>query len=975
MRVVTTIAAAYACLAAVHSAWSAPPAPHESIQTRVARAEQYVELDRYDDAVALLIDTESLVDSGLGLRSRVDALMGRIALDRGRFFEARRLFGRSLSVASRHWTDDAVETVPARLGLGDLHLEVGNHEDAEIVYRRCLAILEPVLGAAHLLTSRAAIGLGRCLNEAGEFAGARTVLQRYLDASVAAHGSQTDAAGMLTLYLAAVQGLSGRNAESIALFRRAAGILEEVHGPDHARTALGLSGLAHVTSSMGDQDTAAEIYRRCIGIVERRHPTPNPAASNYRCRLALCLQRNDTLSVRAATMEHGIADAVALYGDESRQVALYRRQLGLILLTERRPAEAREVFLNALSILERDYGPRHPYLGPCLKGLGHACQQLGLIDEALEWADRAVAVFESSDGRDQIERAVVLSWKSHVLTTANLHDEAVATCGDACDVVLSVLDQVYRVTADGEAVTYANYSRMMSQSLLMALTAHPDPSPALVTRAFDLCSRTHGLVLDRLAERQRYLAHANEQPELARLDAEWTQASQTVTDLAVRGPTGDTAEFAEALARARSRQETAERALTIRCAELRDQLGPPGARCKPTADALAPRLGPHDELLQFIHYPRLEAAKDRKARYGAFRLQHANAGNAGPTFTDLGPSSVIDSLIVSYRASVEAVQGSRLPTAREEATYRQVARALYDCLWAPLVPATGDSTDTDGVVFLLPARSLYLVDFNGLLGPDGHLVIEQRQVHILSSGRDLLHQPPSTVGVGALVVGGPETSMEQARVGCFDPTIHATPLPGASREARSVAALIRLVADEPVTLLLGNDATEQDLKQQLPGKRLAHLATHGFYCAPAKRTSEEVDPLLNSGLVLAPSGDDDGLLTAREVCGLDLQGLDWVALSACSSGLGHLVGVDGVFGLRRAFKIAGARTVVMSLWRVSDTRMNDLMRELYRLRLTGSSTVSAVRQAQLQRLRNARLRWHRVHPSLWGGVVAEGDWR
>jgi CHAT domain-containing protein len=100
-----------------------------------------------------------------------------------------------------------------------------------------------------------------------------------------------------------------------------------------------------------------------------------------------------------------------------------------------------------------------------------------------------------------------------------------------------------------------------------------------------------------------------------------------------------------------------------------------------------------------------------------------------------------------------------------------------------------------------------------------------------------------------------------------------------------------------------------------------------------------------------------------------------VVLSACDTGLGRFVPGEGTFGLRRAFEIAGARTVVTTLSQVADSRTTSLMLDLYKRRLSGQSTVDAVRMAQLERLRDQRRRYNRVHPSLWGGIIAEGDWR
>lgn len=181
-------------------------------------------------------------------------------------------------------------------------------------------------------------------------------------------------------------------------------------------------------------------------------------------------------------------------------------------------------------------------------------------------------------------------------------------------------------------------------------------------------------------------------------------------------------------------------------------------------------------------------------------------------------------------------------------------------------------------------------------------------------------------------------------------------------------------------MLIGPDATEEAIKSLLPGMRIVHVATHGFFCEEGARVGRStvdrlIDPLLMSGLVTAPSKRDDGLLTAQELVCMDLRGTEWVVLSACGSALGRLFWGEGLFGLRRAFEIAGVRTIVMALWRIDDISMRELMERIYRYRLAGRSTVDALRLAQLERLRAQRRRLNRVHPALWGGIIAQGDWR
>ena len=143
-------------------------------------------------------------------------------------------------------------------------------------------------------------------------------------------------------------------------------------------------------------------------------------------------------------------------------------------------------------------------------------------------------------------------------------------------------------------------------------------------------------------------------------------------------------------------------------------------------------------------------------------------------------------------------------------------------------------------------------------------------------------------------------------------------------------------------------------------------------------------PLVLSGLAFAganlrataASNGDDGILTAEEVATLNLTGVQWAVLSACDTGLGLIRDNEGVLGLRRSFQVAGARTVIMSLWPAADDATRQWMRGLYRARLVnGRDTADSVRDAALSVLRARRSAGLSGHPFFWGGFVATGDWR
>jgi CHAT domain-containing protein len=154
--------------------------------------------------------------------------------------------------------------------------------------------------------------------------------------------------------------------------------------------------------------------------------------------------------------------------------------------------------------------------------------------------------------------------------------------------------------------------------------------------------------------------------------------------------------------------------------------------------------------------------------------------------------------------------------------------------------------------------------------------------------------------------------------------------------------------------------------------------------APLDRSETEANPLLLSGLALSGANrrtsvaadQDDGILTAEEVASMNLGGVEWAVLSACDTGVGESRAGEGVFGLRRAFQVAGARTIIMSLWSVDDEATREWMRALYQARFQRArSTAESIYDASLAVLRARRAAGLSTHPFYWGAFVAAGDWR
>jgi CHAT domain-containing protein/predicted negative regulator of RcsB-dependent stress response len=282
---------------------------------------------------------------------------------------------------------------------------------------------------------------------------------------------------------------------------------------------------------------------------------------------------------------------------------------------------------------------------------------------------------------------------------------------------------------------------------------------------------------------------------------------------------------------------------------------------------------------------------------------------------------------------------------RQTKSLKQLHQLLIQPI-ADLLPS-----DPEEHVIFIPHKDLFRVPFTALIDSDGKYLVEKHTILTAPSIQvlELTHlqrQNVSRSGQGALVVGNPSP---------MPPGFQ--PLKGAEKEALEVAQLLKT---KP---LIGSQATEPAVLEQLPNARIIHLATHG--------TFNEQQPFLG-GVALAQTGKDiqnDGLLTAEEIFNLKSQlSAELLVLSACNTGRGRITG-DGVIGLSRSFIAAGIPSVLVSLWSVPDAPTAELMTQFYtNLYQKKLDKAQALRMAMLKMMEQ-----HRDNPRAWAAFTLIGE--
>jgi CHAT domain-containing protein/tetratricopeptide (TPR) repeat protein len=377
-------------------------------------------------------------------------------------------------------------------------------------------------------------------------------------------------------------------------------------------------------------------------------------------------------------------------------------------------------------------------------------------------------------------------------------------------------------------------------------------------------------------------------------------------------------------------------------------------------------------VIEFLRYRHYLGRCKYELRYGALVIRTRQPGDQKPTdqlkWIPLGAAAPIDREIASVERDLREPLAAGLVSGR--------LRTLHDMIWSPIAQVLPAATAT---VFISPDSQICFLPFAALLDQEKRFLADRYILAYLSAARDLFRFG-STKGPGNrnfaifaaptydhLVTATADTDTRFRDVDASGLiSIQLTDLPGARSEAvelQSVAARHDFVP----TVYLGDAASKQNVMALLQ-PNIIHFATHSFFLPQTVGLSPG-DPMERSGLALTgaqvtlkamaesrapPDAANDGLLTAREVAGLQLAGTWIAALSACDTGRGETRDGEGVLGLRRGFVAAGAENLLLTLWKIPDRETVGFMREFYSQALQTHDPARAL--ALTQRASLARLR-------------------
>ncbi len=890
------------------------PENPNTASTLMDLATLYKLLGNYSKAEPLYLRSLSIKEKTLGPEhsgtgSLVDSLASLYAIQ-GKYSKAEPLFLRSLSIKEKTLGPEHSGTAISLNNLGLLYVYQGKYSKAEPLYLRSLSISEKTYGPEHLFVGKSLLNLANLYKSKGIFSKAESLYLRALSILEKDLGTNHPDTGILLEKLASLYFIQGLYSKAEPLYLRALSIEEKNLGPDHPDTASILKGLADIYHIQGIFDKAEPLYLRALSIEEKTLGPDHPFTSQTVGALA------------------------SLYKDQEKY------------------SKAEPLYLRALSIAEKTLGPDHPDTAAYINNLANFYNAKGLFSKAETLYLRALSILERTTlGSDNIFIDRTLINLALNYSSQGLYEKAIPLMFRAQKRRISLIqrESPYLPLTDREAFV-SNYKVSYLKSFDFVSSGDSGIELALYTRL-----NRHGL-LEEIESRQA---------KLAKLEGPQQKISEELKEIIQK--------LASTVLKDKERGD-----LLIRKEILEKKLYRLLPKLKPrlvTMEEVAKSIPKDGILIEFQRYTAFASAKSKNEEGKKHYIALVLNPNGTKSAINLGTADLVDRKIIkALKATEEGL-----------VNVQQLWKEVGELVIKPLKESIGDAQ----TLFISPDAELNRIPFAALSSyKDDQLLGDLVKIRLLTSGRELLDlvKRSKSIKQKPLVVANPEfnllkpfirkqesefitISQSQQRSGDLT-SFNWSPLPGTAKEGKAIAKLTN------AQLLTKNKASALAIQEQQQAPKVLHIASHAYFLADQK---EGENPLLRSGIVLAGANNpeanpkDDGYLTALEVTKLDWNGTELVVISGCESGKGDFQSGEGVYGLKRAIAVAGARSSLLSLWEVDDAATAAFMKSFYERLKKGEGRAEALAATQREFRNHIIPAWR--HPYVWAAFQLSGDWR
>jgi len=977
---------------------------------------QGVELHKqghYSEAIRKVEEALAIDEKVFGLKhpqvTKDLILLGLFYRLLGNSRKAESLYQRALAIREKAFGPEHPDVAKSLNNLAMLYQNIGNYSRAEPLYKRSLTITEKTLGTGHPLFARSLNNLAHFHLSQGEYLKAELLQKKALAISENALGQNHPNVAKCLNNLGGLYNTMGSYSKAEVMYKKALAIREKALGQDHRDVANSLNNLSSFYQELGDYSKAETLLKRSLVIAEKAFGPHHPHVATILNNLAVLYTNIGNYSKGESLYRRALAIREKAFGPEHPDVANSLNNLAMLYSHFGHYSKALPLLKRSLVIKSSALGANHPALSVTLNNLAMLYGKFGEYPKQERLYEISLAIAEKTLGPNHKDVSRTLNNMAIAYAFAEDFERAGQGFRKALDIDNKLIDQIMGFTSEKQKIKFLAMKKPSLNTFLSLVCQHLTEIPSMRRNALNIWLERKGVTLEVQRRFQEALFYTDDPEtleifyELSRVRTQLSRLTFAQTDKTNLNT------YRKRIDDLKIQKEKLEAKLS----RLSEAFALNRKIAKADCEKLSKALPPDSALVEFARVKMFDfkaknKGKWKPAHYLAFVLHAGNGENVG--MIDLGDADEIDQAITELRKRISSMQEKD----------KESSQRVYNLVFASLKKELGNKKE----IFISPDGNLNLIPFEVLLGPDGRYLIEDYTFNYLAAGRDLLgfDQPEGKQTGKALLIGDPDFDMTMEERKPLLEKLAQTKIKGKGIPRRSmdmggfrfkrlpgtkkeVEGIMSLLGNENTSLYTGKEALEEVLKKHKP-PRIVHLATHGFFLKdqdnweippnipgraaylftmpkPGKKKIRVESPMLRSGFALAGANRageltgvpaDDGVVTSEEILGLRLRGTEMVVLSACDTGLGEVKAGEGVFGLRRAFAQAGARSLIMSLWQVPDRETSELMEEFYRNVLERKmNRCQALRQAALRQMKIVKERHGYPYPLCWGGFVMVGD--
>jgi CHAT domain-containing protein len=837
---------------------------------------------------------------------------------------------------------DDEETATLNLQMGQSAYAMGRYVFAEKRLRSAQFFFEKAYQTNEIPYMKAIASQGLLFTTTGRFAQAEKFTAQALELRESKLGKTNMAVAASMNNYAVLHYNQGQYNESEKEFNSALAVIQANKLQEAMPYAIVLNNQAILYQSMGRYETAVKLLQQALQIAGKVEVTKARNHLKFFSNLALLYQQMEKYS-EAETIYRGLE---AKLERGKPEFANMLNNVAILAMLMKKEDRVEDMLKRSAEIYKSTLGENGPAYAKVISDLGNFYRYKGRYAEAEPLLQKVLQIREQSLGTvhplyvQSQEDLALLFWKKKDISKAYEYYH------ESMEKTLDFINKYFPPMSEAEKTRYWDLLAPRFQRFYNFALDAASTRKNILNEVFEYRAATKGLLLSSTRKISEAILSGNN-PQLINEYANWIDHKEQLTAYYAYSKE----ELKEQNVNLDSLESNVNR-MEKRLSESSKEFANFYFTGKTKVSEIQKELKGDEALVEIIRLRNFDQVFSDDCRYIGLVIVK---GNPEPQLITLNNGSDLEGKHSKlYRTSIK----NRV---NDEQSYNQY--------WAPFETAVKGQkkiyVSLDGVYNQL---SLYTLKKSG-----GDYLIKDHDIVLLGNPRDLIvnnNKNSSPPVKRATLIGFPDYGKGVI-----------VQLPGTKVEVDGINKLLQSSGYQ-VSELTQRDATETNLKLS-KNVSILHIATHGYFLKDVERTSWPIgvhadnakdNVLLRSGVMLTGASEADknkagldssnnGIMTAYEAMNLDLKGTRLVVLSVCESGVGEIKAGEGVYGLQRAFLVAGAEAIVMSLWKVDDLATQQLMNGFYANMLKMGDKQKAFRQAQLDLMTKFK------EPLYWGAFV------